>query len=76
MKTLLLILQIIPALIGVITAVEAAIPGAGQGEAKLAAIKEMMIAVDSEVDNIWAPLTAVITILVNLFNKLGIFNKG
>ncbi len=73
MQTLILIAQLLPALIAAIKAIEEAIPGAGQGEAKLAAVRGIIEAVDTGYKNLWPQIQPVIGVLVGLFNKTGAF---
>ena len=49
MNTVVMILQLLPALITAIKAIEDAIPGSGQGEQKLAAVRAILEAVDGSV---------------------------
>ena len=76
MKYFLLILQMIPALIGVITALETAAPEGGKGSEKLAAVKEIMSVLYDDLHLMWEPIEKIVGILVGLFNKLGVFNKS
>ncbi len=73
MQTLLTIAQLLPAIIAAIKAIEDAIPGQGQGEAKLAAVRGIIEAVDASYKNLWPQLQPVIGVLVGLFNKTGAF---
>ena len=73
MQTLLLILSLVPSLINIIKAIEEAIPGKGQGEMKLAAVREIIEQVYSP--TILPDVTKVVNILVNLFNKTKTFSK-
>lgn len=73
MQTLILIAQLLPALIAAIKAIEEAIPGAGQGDAKLAAVRGIIEAVDTGYKNLWPQIQPVIGVLVGLFNKTGAF---
>lgn len=73
MQTLLIIAQLLPALIAAIKAIEEAIPGQGQGEAKLAAVRGIIEAVDASYKNLWPQLQPIIGVLVGLFNKTGAF---
>lgn len=73
MQTLILIAQLLPALIAAIKAIEEAIPGAGHGEAKLAAVRGIIEAVDTGYKNLWPQIQPVIGVLVGLFNKTGAF---
>ena len=47
--------------------------GAGQGEAKLAAVRGIIEAVDTGYKNLWPQIQPVIGVLVGLFNKTGAF---
>lgn len=73
MNQVLLVLQIIPALIQTIQAIEQAIPVQGQGKAKLAAVIEIMQTVNDAVKAL--PLEAIIGTIVKLFNATGAFKK-
>jgi len=73
MKYFLVIMQIIPALINVIKAIEAAIPGTGKGEEKLAAVRQIIEVTYSEAAAVWPMIQGVIAVLVNLFNKTDAF---
>lgn len=76
MNVVIMILQLIPALIQAMRAIEEAIPGQGQGEAKLSAIRQILEAVDAGAAKYWPQLQATIGVLVNLFNTAGVFRKG
>lgn len=69
------ILNLLPAIITAIKAIEEAIPGQGQGEQKLAAIREILEAVSSQAGALWPQIQTVIGILVSLFNRTGVFPK-
>ena len=73
MQTLLTIAQLLPAIIAAIKAIEDAIPGQGQGEAKLAAVRGIIEAVDASYKSLWPQLQPIIGVLVGLFNKTGAF---
>lgn len=74
MNQILLVLQIIPALIQTIQAIEAAIPQGGAGKAKLDAVIEIMQAVNDSIKAL--PMESIISTLVKLFNATGAFRKG
>jgi len=74
MTIFLTILQLVPALIAAIKAIEEAIPGQGQGEQKLAAIREITETVYTEGSSLWPSISKVISILVGVFNKTGAFS--
>lgn len=76
MNTIVLILNLIPALITAMKAIEEAIPGAGKGEEKLSAIRAILEAVDAGASKYWTQISAVIGVLVGLFNKAGVFKTS
>ena len=73
MNTVLIIMQLIPAIIAAMRAIEEAIPGTGQGEQKLAAVRGILEAVDGSISKLWPQISTIIGVLVNLFNKTGQF---
>ena len=75
MSALLAILNLLPAIINAIKAIEAAIPGQGQGEAKLAALREILETADETTKTLWPKLQPIVGTLVKLFNATGAF-KG
>ena len=76
MNTVVMIFQLIPALIQAMRAIEDAIPGGGQGEQKLAAVRQILEAVDAGVAKFWPQIQTTIGVLVGLFNSTGAFRKG
>ena len=76
MQNLVIILQLIPALITALKAIEEAIPGSGKGEQKLSAIRGILEAVDGSITSLWPQISSVISVLVTLFNNTGIFKKA
>lgn len=70
------VLQLLPAIITAIRAIEEAIPGKGQGEAKLAAIREILEAASGQVTMFWPLIEKAIAVMVGLFNRTGVFAKG
>lgn len=70
------LLQLLPAIITAIRAIEDAIPGKGLGEQKLAAIREILEAASGQVALFWPLIEKAIGVLVGLFNKTGVFSKG
>lgn len=75
MNNVLLVLKLLPAIIEAIKAIEAAIPGKGQGEAKLAAVRGILEAADSTMTTLWPTIEKVVGVLVGLFNKTGTFSR-
>jgi hypothetical protein len=73
MSTIIMILNLIPALIAAMRAIEEAIPGTGKGEEKLAAIRAILESVDASAGKFWPQIQSVIGVLVGLFNRTGAF---
>lgn len=73
--TATIILNLLPALITAMKAIEEAIPGQGKGEDKLGAIRAILEATNSQVGTLWPAIQTVIGVLVSLFNKTGAFTK-
>ena len=73
MQAIVIILQILPELI---KAIEAAMPGEGQGEKKLALLRQWVEAFNSDVMPMWPQIAAVAALLVKAFNSLGVFKKA
>ena len=69
------VLQLIPAIIAAIKAIEDAMPGEGKGELKLRAIREIIEASYDKAAAIWPAVEKTIGILVGLFNSVGTFKK-
>lgn len=73
MNTFLQILQALPAIIAAIKAVEQAVPGSGQGSAKLDAVLGIVTAAEAGFSQCLPQLTTIVGVLVGLFNKTGVF---
>lgn len=71
MNVLMTIINLIPALIAAIKAIEAAVPGSGKGEEKLAAVRGILESVDASYGALWPKIQSVVAVLVALFNKTG-----
>lgn len=76
MQNIVVILQLIPALVAALKAIEDAIPGSGMGEQKLAAVRSMLEVIDGSISKLWPQISGVIGVLVNLFNATGVFKKA
>lgn len=76
MSNIVIVLQLIPALIAAIKAIEDAIPGSGMGEQKLAAVRAMLEVIDGSISKLWPQISGVIGVLVGLFNAAGVFKKA
>jgi hypothetical protein len=76
MDKLLIILKLLPAIVTAIKAIEEAVPGAGKGAEKLAAVREIVETVDAAAAALWPQIAAVVSVLVGLMNKTGVFGKA
>jgi len=76
MKSVLIVLELIPALIAAIKAIEEAVPGQGNGEQKLVMIRTILENIEGFSKEVWPTLERTIAIIVGAFNKLGVFKKG
>ena len=74
--TAIAILNLIPAIIAAMKALEEAIPGKDLGGEKSAAIKAILVATNSQIETYWPMIQKGIDILAGLFNKVGVFQKG
>ena len=75
MEKVMLVLKMLPAIIAAIKAIEEAIPGNGQGEQKLAALRQILELTDGAISNLWPTIEAVVKVLVRTFNDTGVFKK-
>lgn len=81
MKIILLLVQLIPALIEALKAIEAAIPGSGKGAEKLAMVRSVLEAGwqfskgEIPFNEAWPAIEKAIGALVAGFNRLGVFQK-
>ena len=76
MKNVLLILQIVPALIAVVKALEEAAGQAGIGKEKLSAVRQILEAAYEGVSDIWPYLEKIIAVVVSFFNAVGVFKTA
>lgn len=65
------VLTLLPTLIDTIKLLEQAIPGQGQGEAKLAALRGMIEAVYGPATELWPAIERTVSALVAVFNRAG-----
>ena len=70
------LLQLLPAIITALKAIEEAIPQPGQGAAKLAALRAILEGVSTQVAGLWPVIEKAVSVLVGLFNATGVFQKG
>jgi hypothetical protein len=74
--TTIAILNLVPAIIAAMKALEEAVPGKDLGGEKSAAIKAILEATNSQIAVYWPMIQKGIDILAGLFNKTGTFQKG
>ena len=72
----LMIVQLIPAIIEIVQAVEKMLPAGGAGAEKLKMVKDMLFAAYSGLENAWPSIEKIIGIIVDFANRLGAFRKG
>lgn len=70
------VIALIPTIIEIIKQIEAALPMSGAGKEKLNAVLDIITALDSTFGSLVPQLTAVINVLVKLFNSTGVFTKA
>jgi hypothetical protein len=82
MKLFLLFIQLMPAAIDAIKAVEAAIPESGKGAEKLAMFRGVMQAgfdllgdLRQPFEQLWPSLEALASVIVKGLNSVGVFKK-
>ena len=73
--TAIAILNLVPAIIAAMKALEEAVPGKDLGGEKSAAIKAILEATNSQIAAYWPMIQKGIDILAGLFNKTGTFQK-
>ena len=69
MNNLILVVKLLPVIIEAIKAIEAAVPGQGKGEQKLAALRGILEVLDSGIVAIWPQVSKVVGILVEAMNR-------
>jgi hypothetical protein len=74
--TSIAILNLIPAIIAAMKALEEAVPGKDLGGEKSAAIKAILEATNSQIAVYWPMIQKGIDILAAFFNKTGTFQKA
>ena len=76
MKTLLLVLQLGPALIELISAVEKFFPESGKGKEKLELLKSILTTAYSEITELMPIIEKVVELVVDFANKIGAFKTS
>jgi hypothetical protein len=73
--TAIAILQLVPAIITAMKALEEAVPGNDLGGEKSAAIKAILEAANAQIGTYWPIIQKTIDVLAGFFNKTGVFAK-
>lgn len=73
LTTTMMMLNLVPALITAMKALEEAIPTSGLGEQKSQVIREILSATNDKIDVYWPAIQKTITVLAAFFNKTGTF---
>lgn len=75
LQTIIAALSLIPAIIKAAQAIEEALPMSGAGKEKADAIIQIVEATGGGVQEMLPIIQKMISIIVTLFNKLGVFKK-
>ena len=70
------ILQLLPAIIAALKAIESALPEANKGAEKLALVRGIIEGVSDDAKTNWPIIENAITKIVAFFNSVGIFKKS
>lgn len=70
------VLELLPAIIAAIKAIEAVLPEANKGVEKLALVRGIITGTGDEATKNWPMIESTINKLVAFFNKLGIFKTS
>jgi hypothetical protein len=68
-----ILLQLLPAIITAIKAVEEVLPVSGKGAEKLSLVRGIIESVSEESKAIWPHIEKTITVVVDWFNRVGVF---
>jgi len=75
MKIFLQVLELVPAIIALVKAVESQFPESGKGAVKLAMVRSILEAAHDNITDMWPSIEKIIAVLVKFFNENGSFNK-
>jgi hypothetical protein len=75
-EKIMTVLSLFPAIIAAVRAVELAIPGSGNGKAKLDIILNSVLAIGEAAKSMVPVITSVVGIVVSGLNAAGVFKKG
>jgi hypothetical protein len=69
LNTIMTILKLLPAIVAAVKALEEALPTAGAGKDKLAALREIVVGIDASITSIWPAVETTVAAVVRLMNK-------
>jgi len=75
-STAIMVLELIPALIKAILAIEEALPEGSKGAEKLALVREIITELSEDAKEMWPLVEKIISKIVTWFNKMGIFKTS
>jgi hypothetical protein len=75
-EKIMTVLSLFPAIITAVRAIEEAIPGSGNGKAKLGVILNSVLAVDEAAKTMVPVITSVVGVVVAGLNTAGVFKSG
>lgn len=75
LANLKLIVQLLPLIIQLMKQAEELLPQSGKGAEKLALVRSWLEAAAGGLDELWPSLEKIISVTVNMFNRVGIFKK-
>jgi hypothetical protein len=68
MDKIITVLRLLPAIVAAVRALEEALPTSGSGKDKLAALREIMVSIDTWVTAIWPAIEKAVSAIVKLMN--------
>jgi hypothetical protein len=68
MDKIIMVLRLLPAIVAAVKALEEALPASGAGKDKLAALREIMVSIDTGVTAIWPAVETAVAAVVSLMN--------
>jgi hypothetical protein len=68
MDKIITVLRLLPAIVAAVRALEEALPTSGSGKDKLAALREIMVSIDTGVTAIWPAIEKAVSAIVKLMN--------
>lgn len=76
LENIKLMIHLLPLVTQMIRAAEQAVPERGQGQAKLALVRELLELADAGLTTAWPLIEKMIGVLVRTYNATGVFRAG